>query len=38
MVNELLAGKSIPILELMRTIDMSRLELVEQLEFEQLRM
>lgn len=37
-VNELLAGESIPILELMRSIDMSRLELVKQLEFEQLRM
>ena len=37
-VNELLAGESIPILELMRSIDMSRLELVRQLEFEQLRM
>lgn len=37
-VNELLAGESIPILELMRSIDMSRLELIRQLEFEQLRM
>ncbi|MBP0983683.1 MAG: DUF2087 domain-containing protein [Oscillospiraceae bacterium] len=37
-VNELLAGESIPILELMSLIDMSRLELVKQLEFEQLRM
>lgn len=37
-VNELLAGKTIPILELMSLIDMSRLELVKQLEFEQLRM
>lgn len=37
-VNELLAGESIPILELMSLIDMSRLELVRQLEFEQLRM
>ncbi|MBQ8591787.1 MAG: hypothetical protein IJ485_03435, partial [Lachnospiraceae bacterium] len=37
-VNELLAGESIPILELMRSIDMSRLELIKQLEFEQLRM
>ena len=37
-VNELLAGEAIPILELMRSIDMSRLELLKQLEFEQLRM
>lgn len=37
-VNELLAGKSIPILELLRSIDVSRLELVKQLELEQLRM
>ena len=37
-VNELLAGESIPILEMMRPIDRSRLELVKQLEFEQLRM
>ena len=37
-VNELLAGKTIPILELMSSIDLSRLELVKQLEFEQLRM
>lgn len=37
-VNELLAGESIPILELMRSIDVSRLELIKQLEFEQLRM
>lgn len=37
-VNELLAGESIPILELMRSIDASRLELIKQLEFEQLRM
>ncbi|MGN0536606.1 MAG: DUF2087 domain-containing protein [Acutalibacteraceae bacterium] len=37
-VNELLAGESIPILELMSLIDMSCLELVKQLEFEQLRM
>ena len=37
-VNELLAGESIPILEMMRSIDRSRLELVKQLEFEQLRM
>ena len=37
-VNELLAGESIPILELMRSMDVSRLELIEQLEFEQLRM
>lgn len=37
-VNELLAGESIPILELIRSIDGSRLELVKQLEFEQLRM
>ncbi len=37
-VNELLAGETIPILELMGLIDMSCLELVKQLEFEQLRM
>lgn len=37
-VNELLAGKSIPILELIHSIDVSRLELVKQLELEQLRM
>lgn len=37
-VNELLIGESIPILELMSLIDISRLELVKQLEFEQLRM
>ena len=37
-VNELLAGESIPILELVNLIDMSRIELVKQLEFEQLRM
>ena len=37
-VNELLAGESIPILEMMRSIDRSRLALVKQLEFEQLRM
>lgn len=37
-VNELLAGETIPILELMSLIDKSRLELVKQLEFEQLRM
>lgn len=37
-VNELLAGESIPILELMSLIDRSRLDLVKQLEFEQLRM
>lgn len=37
-VDELLAGESIPILEMMRSIDRSRLELVKQLEFEQLRM
>ena len=37
-VNELLAGESIPILEMMRSIDRSRLELVKQLEFEPLRM
>ena len=35
-INELLAGESIPILEMMRSIDRSRLELVKQLEFEQL--
>lgn len=37
-VNELLAGETIPILELLSKIDMLRLELVKQLEFEQLRM
>lgn len=37
-VNELLAGESIPIPEMMSLIDKSRLELVRQLEFEQLRM
>lgn len=37
-VNELLAGEFIPILKLMDLIEMSRLELVKQLEFEQLRM
>ena len=37
-VNELLAGEKIPIMKLMGIIDMSRLELVKQLEFEQLRM
>lgn len=37
-VNELLAGEKIPILEMMRLLDVSRLELVKQLEFEQLRM
>ena len=37
-VNELLTGEKITILELMNLIDMSRLELVKQLEFEQLRM
>ncbi|MCI5639540.1 MAG: helix-turn-helix domain-containing protein [Lachnospiraceae bacterium] len=37
-VNELLAGETIPILKLMSVIDRSRLELVKQLEFEQLRM
>lgn len=37
-VNELLAGESIPILELVRSLDVSRLELIRQLEFEQLRM
>ncbi|MGN0667501.1 MAG: DUF2087 domain-containing protein [Huintestinicola sp.] len=37
-VNELLAGESIPIMELMSLIDRSRLELIRQLEFEQLRM
>ena len=37
-VNELLSGETIPILELMSLIDRSRLELVKQLEFEQLRM
>ena len=37
-VDELLAGESIPILEMMRSIDRSRLELMKQLEFEQLSM
>jgi len=37
-INELLAAKYIPILELMRSIDMSNLELMKQLEFEQLKM
>lgn len=37
-VNELLAGEVIPISELLSLIDRSRLELVKQLEFEQLRM
>ncbi|MCI5752625.1 MAG: DUF2087 domain-containing protein [Oscillospiraceae bacterium] len=37
-VNELLAGEAIPVLELLELIDRSRLELVKQLEFEQLRM
>lgn len=37
-VNELLAGEAIPILELMRSMDVSCLELVKQLELEQLRM
>ena len=37
-VNELLAGEAIPIMKLINLIDKSRLELVKQLEFEQLRM
>ena len=37
-VNELLAGETIPILEIMNRIDRSRLDLIKQLEFEQLRM
>ena len=37
-VNELLAGEPIPILEIMNRIDRSRLDLIKQLEFEQLRM
>lgn len=37
-VNELLAGEHIPILELIHTLDTTRLELVRQLEFEQLKM
>lgn len=37
-VNELLIGEAIPILELVKLIDKSRLELVKQLEFEQLKM
>ena len=37
-VNELLGGETIPIMELMSHIDRSRLKLVKQLEFEQLKM
>lgn len=37
-VNELLAGEDIPLTKLLRSIDISRLELVKQLEFEQLKM
>lgn len=37
-VNELLAGETIPVLKMVSLIDKSRLELVRQLEFEQLRM
>lgn len=37
-VNELLAGGHIPIQELIHTLDTTRLELVRQLEFEQLKM
>ncbi|MGN0478131.1 MAG: phosphotransferase [Hominenteromicrobium sp.] len=37
-VNELLAGENIPILEILRQIDKSSLELVKQLEFEQMKM
>ncbi len=37
-VNELLAGNAIPIMELLSLVDKSRLDLMEQLEFEQLRM
>ena len=37
-VSELLAGKPIPIIELLSQLDMSRLELLKQIEFEQLRM
>lgn len=37
-VNELLAGESITIIDLMRLIDIPLLELIKQLEFEQLRM
>ena len=37
-VNELLAGETIPIFELLHTMEVSRLELVRQLEFEQLKM
>lgn len=36
-VNELLVGETIPVLDLINLIDASRLELVRQLEFEQLR-
>ena len=37
-VNELLAGETIPILALLHSLDISRLELVKQLELEQLKM
>ncbi len=37
-VNELLAGEIIPITEILEMLDRSRLDLVRQLEFEQLRM
>ncbi|MGN0632745.1 MAG: phosphotransferase [Oscillospiraceae bacterium] len=37
-VNELLAGEAIPIFEMLNLLDRSRLELVKQLEYEQLRM
>lgn len=37
-VNELLAGERIPILELIRKMDETRIELVAQLSFEQLKL
>lgn len=37
-VNELLAGQTIPLLDLIQTLDKTRIELVRQLEFEQLKM
>ncbi|MGN1118945.1 MAG: helix-turn-helix domain-containing protein, partial [Oscillospiraceae bacterium] len=37
-VNELLAGERIPIIDLLRRMDETRLELVTQLEFEQLKL
>lgn len=37
-VNELLIGEHVPVLDLLRMIDRSHLELIKQLEFEQMRM